>query len=418
MNKYKALICVTLILALIGVCFAFSTLATSGSWADYAESDAWYKNYTDAPTYEISSAARLASLAKLVNAGNSFEGKIIDIKENIDLGDHYWVPIGNDANPFEGTVIGNLNTISGMHINALNGACAGLFGNVQGPGEVANLAVTGSINVSESGNIGGAVGLASNGAKITAVSTDVSTYGYYDEMVSFMRAFLPGAMKDNNHVKMGVMTGVLRVAKEGILSGLNNLGVYTVFDEKFSDAFGFTEAEVEEMARYYGREDKMPEIKSWYDGYDFGGCEVYNPWSVLYYFDNYCKPQPYWLDTSSNDIINELVETLPFDMVETLESLMKGESAVVPMTRELGPYQYIRDREDTLYALIVSTGYLKPVGDIVDGSCEVKLPNRELETVFNSDVLRKLRRNASGGRSLRAVENAFFRRSPVEFKDK
>ena len=150
-----------------------------------------------------------------------------------------------------------------------------------------------------------------------------SANGYYDEMVAFMREFLPGAMKDNDHVEMGVMTGVLRVAKEGILSGLNNLKVYTVFDEPFSEHFGFTEAEVEEIARYYGREDKMPEIKSWYDGYDFGGREMYNPWSVLYYFDAKCKPRPYWLDTSSNDLINELVETLPFDMVETLESLLK-----------------------------------------------------------------------------------------------
>ena len=244
-----------------------------------------------------------------------------------------------------------------------------------------------------------------------------STYGYYDEMVSFMRAFLPGAMKDNNHVRMGVMTGVLRVAKEGILSGLNNLRVHTVFDEKFSDAFGFTEAEVEEIARYYGCEDKIPEIKSWYDGYDFGGREMYNPWSVLYYFDNNCKPQAYWLDTSSNDLINELVEKLPFDMVDTLESLLKGEGVIVPMTAELGPYQYIRDQADTLYALLVSTGYLKPVGDMVNGRCEVKLPNRELETVFKADVLRKLRRSASGGRALSLVENAFFRRSAVEFKE-
>ena len=173
MKKYKALICVTLILALLGVGFAVSTLATSGSWADYAESDAWYQNYSDAPTYDINSAARLASLAKLVNSGISFEGRVIEISENIDLGAHYWVAVGNEENPFKGTVVGNLKTISGMHINTLNGTCAGLFGYVQGPGEIANLTVTGSISIVQSGNIGGAVGIASDDAKITAIQTDV-----------------------------------------------------------------------------------------------------------------------------------------------------------------------------------------------------------------------------------------------------
>ena len=244
-----------------------------------------------------------------------------------------------------------------------------------------------------------------------------STYGYYEEMVAFMRAFLPGAMKDNNHVEMGVMTGVLRVAKEGILSGLNNLKVYTVFDEPFSEYFGFTESEVEEMARYYGREDKMPEIKAWYDGYDFGGHEIYNPWSVLYYFDAKCVAKPYWLDTSSNDLINELVEKLPFDMVETLESLMKGETAVVPMTEELGPYQYIRERPETLYALLVSTGYLKPVGEFTFGNCEVAIPNYEIEHVFRADVLSKFRKDSGQSRALRAVEIAFFKRDPDAFRE-
>ncbi|MBQ6141694.1 MAG: AAA family ATPase [Kiritimatiellae bacterium] len=248
-----------------------------------------------------------------------------------------------------------------------------------------------------------------------------SANGYYDEMVAFMREFLPGAMKDNNHVEMGVMTGVLRVAKEGILSGLNNLRVYTVFEEEFSEHFGFTGAEVEEMARYYGREDKIAEVKSWYDGYDFGGREMYNPWSVLYYFDAKCKPQPYWLDTSSNDLINELVEKLPFDMVETLESLLKkgmgADNPVVPMATELGPYKSIRERPETLYALLVSTGYLKPMGGIVGGNCEVAIPNREVEQVFKADILSKLRKDSGQSRALRAVEVAFFRRDPNAFKE-
>ena len=243
-----------------------------------------------------------------------------------------------------------------------------------------------------------------------------STNGYYDEMVAFMREFLPGAMKDNNHVEMGVMTGVLRVAKEGILSGLNNLEVYTVFDKPFSEHFGFTEAEVVEMVRYYGREDKMPEVKSWYDGYDFGGREMYNPWSVSYYFKADCNPQPYWLDTSSNDLISELVEKLPFDMADTLKALLDGKAARVPMTRELGPYQFIRDTPQTLYALLVSTGYLKPVGGIVSERCMVKIPNHELEYVFTRDILYRLRKLSGSSEPENGLENALLDRDVGAFR--
>ena len=246
--------------------------------------------------------------------------------------------------------------------------------------------------------------------------TTASANGYYEEMVAFMRAFLPGALKDNIHVKMGVMTGVLRVAKEGMLSGLNNLNVFTVFDEPFSEYFGFTEDEVEEMARYYGREDKLPEIRSWYDGYVFGGREVYNPWSVLYYFNAGCVAKPYWLDTSSNDIIAELVETLPFDMAKTLELLMKDKSAIVPMTSELGPYQYIRDTPQTLYALLVSAGYLKPKGDIVNERCAVEIPNREVRHVFLKDILYKLRRASRSSEAENELENTFLTRDIDAFR--
>ena len=184
--------------------------------------------------------------------------------------------------------------------------------------------------------------------------TTASTYGFYDEMCSFMRVFLSGALKDNRHCHIGIMTGVLRVAKEGILSGLNNPAVWTVFEESFSQYFGFTEEEVEAMAKYYGAEDKLPEIKAWYDGYDFGGTEIYNPWSVLQYFSHNCKPDAYWLDTSSNDLITEIVRDLPHDMAKTLEALLRDETPRVAMVKELGPYKSVRERKDSLYALLVS----------------------------------------------------------------
>ncbi len=247
--------------------------------------------------------------------------------------------------------------------------------------------------------------------------TTASANGYYEEMVSFMRAFLPGALKDNVHVKMGVMTGVLRVAKEGMLSGLNNLKVFTVFDAPFSEYFGFTEDEVEEMARYYGREDKLPEIRSWYDGYVFGGREVYNPWSVLYYFDAGCVAKPYWLDTSSNDIIAELVETLPFDIAEKLLSLLKGEKPVVPMTSELGPYQEIRKKKTTIYALLVSAGYLKPASDISAGMSRVAIPNKEVMQVYLTDICEKITTQSGDAESLMDVRTAFFSRDPNAFRE-
>ena len=220
--------------------------------------------------------------------------------------------------------------------------------------------------------------------------TSASTHGYYDEMCTFMRVFLSGALKDNKHCHIGIMTGVLRVAKEGILSGLNNPEVWTVFEQKYSQYFGFTEEEVAEMARYYGAEDKMPEIKSWYDGYDFGGTEIYNPWSVLRYFQCNCKPDAYWLDTSSNDLITAIVRDLPHDMVRTLEALLRDETPRVQMAKELGPYKDVMANKSSLYALLVSAGYLKIASPIEEGMCKVALPNHELSLVFVNDIKAKI----------------------------
>ncbi len=227
--------------------------------------------------------------------------------------------------------------------------------------------------------------------------TTASTNGYYDEMCNFMRIFLSGALKDNRHCHIGIMTGVLRVAKEGILSGLNNPEVWTVFEPEYSQYFGFTEDEVAEMARYYGAEDKLPEIKAWYDGYDFGGTEIYNSWSVLRYFQCKCKPDAYWLDTSSNDLISELVRDLPHDMVKTLETLLRDETPRVQMAKELGPYKDILARKSTLYALLVSAGYLKVASPLEEGMCEVAIPNHELSLVFVNDIKAKINSALSVG---------------------
>ena len=248
--------------------------------------------------------------------------------------------------------------------------------------------------------------------------SSASTFGYYDQMCSFMRVFLSGALKDNAHVEMGLMTGVLRVAKEGILSGLNNLKVYTVFDAVFSDAFGFTEEEVRGMAEYYGVPEKMDEIRAWYDGYDFAGTEIYNPWSVLCYFSSDCRPGPYWLDTSSNDLITEIVRELPHNIEKTLRALLSDDLAenapVVPMASELGPYADVKKRRDTLYALLVSAGYLKVASPLENGYCRVRIPNRELEQVFVRDIQNKINEGMELGAD--EIAEALISRDPSAFR--
>jgi len=248
-----------------------------------------------------------------------------------------------------------------------------------------------------------------------------STNGYLRQMTAFMRQFLSGALKDNEHVRMGIMTGVLRVAKEGILSGLNNLKVWTVFSRRYVEYFGFTASEVEALASFYGVKARMQEIKDWYDGYDFGGREIYNPWSVLCYFDNDCDAKPYWLDTSSNDIIAEIVRDLPHDTAATLEALLRDGRSLVPMTQELGPYAQIRDRPETLYALLVSSGYLKVVPpadgeELPEAFAWVTIPNREIAKVFVSDIVNRTRCYTGRGEA-DAVAQAVIRRDPAAFRD-
>ena len=151
------------------------------------------------------------------------------------------------------------------------------------------------------------------------------------------------------------------------------------------------------MAKYYGAEDKLPEIKAWYDGYDFAGREIYNPWSVLQYFRNNCKPDAYWLDTSSNDLITEIVRDLPHDMAKTLEALLRDETCWVPMAKDLGPYLDIVKNKSSLYALLVSSGYLKVCSPIEKGVCAVAIPNHEIAQVFVGDIRDKINRHLAVG---------------------
>ena len=224
-----------------------------------------------------------------------------------------------------------------------------------------------------------------------------ATHGFGEEALQFFRNFLSGAMKDGEHCRLGVITGILRVAKEGVLSGLNNPKVYSVFDDAFSDCFGFTEEEVRGMLATFGHPEKIDEAKDWYDGYRFGGCEIYNPWSLLNYVDDGFTPKPYWLSTSSNDLVGDVLSRLSPEMRNTVANLFEKKEGEATLSPDLGPYGLIQDNEEILWSLLVHTGYLKVTsGPDSNGTATIAFPNRELRRVFRDDILARMKRQPSG----------------------
>ena len=138
-----------------------------------------------------------------------------------------------------------------------------------------------------------------------------------------MRNFFSGGLKDNPHLAFGFLTGILRVAKESIFSGMNNLKTYSILDDGYSSYFGFTEKEVKDMLRYYGKDDKYNELSEWYDGYRFGNTEIFNPWSVINYISKGCLPQAYWVNTGKNEILDDVLRVATDDITERLYDLCK-----------------------------------------------------------------------------------------------
>ncbi len=214
--------------------------------------------------------------------------------------------------------------------------------------------------------------------------------GYYDEVVSFMRNLFSAVLKDNNALEFGILTGILRLAKESLFSGLNNLVVNTILDEKYSQYFGFTSQDVEEMANYYGKADKFDEVRSWYDGYLFGHLEIYNPWSVISYFNNGCSPKAFWSRTSSNDMILDIVRSGVPEMQGALLNLLQGTPVQALVDTDV-IYPEIKSSEDAIYSFLLMTGYLK-VKDVVDyvgdvPLCNLLIPNKEIRSVFKKDII-------------------------------
>lgn len=217
--------------------------------------------------------------------------------------------------------------------------------------------------------------------------------GYYDQVILFMRNLFSGGFKDNKHLSYGFLTGILRVAKESIFSGLNNLTINSVLDHKYSPYFGFTPEEIREMAEYYGVSDKYEELCAWYDGYRFGKTDIFNPWSVINYFNNGCEPRAFWQSTGSNEIIGEIIAQADQEIYEKLTSLVNGETFTTYIDTDV-IYPQIKNNPSTIYSFLLVAGYLKVLkttpsfnGDFM---CEVALPNREISYVYHKEILQKL----------------------------
>lgn len=243
--------------------------------------------------------------------------------------------------------------------------------------------------------------------------------GFYDQVILFMRNLFSGGLKDNRHLSYGFLTGILRVAKESIFSGLNNLVIYSILDSKYSQYFGFTSDEVREMARYFGAEDKFQEICEWYDGYRFGETEIFNPWSVLNYFGNNCKPRAFWQATGSNDIIGELLTHASEDVYDRLHSLMQGNSFLTYVDTGV-IYPQILNDPSSVYSFLLVAGYLKAIKSDAsfsgDYMCEVALPNKEIAFVYNKEILQKMEQIIPRATAV-SIQEAIYSNNTAALKD-
>lgn len=245
------------------------------------------------------------------------------------------------------------------------------------------------------------------------------TNGFYDDVIAFMRNLLSGCFKDNKSLAFGFLTGILRVAKESIFSGLNNLTINSVLDNKYSEYFGFTANEVKEMAAYYSAPDKFDEVCEWYDGYRFGKTDIFNPWSVINYFSNDCEPRAFWLSTGSNDIIGEIIKEADTEIYERLSSLVNGGSFTTYIDTSV-IYPQIKNNPSSIYSFLLMAGYLKVVKSSVsisgDFMCEVALPNKEISLVYRKEILQKLEKLIPQATAI-AVEEAIFSGNGEKLRD-
>ncbi|EGQ77496.1 hypothetical protein HMPREF9094_2501, partial [Fusobacterium animalis ATCC 51191] len=212
-------------------------------------------------------------------------------------------------------------------------------------------------------------------------------YDYYDDALPFFKVFYGEALKTNPYLKMGIMTGIIRVIKAGIFSDLNNLSVYSILNDFYSDFFGFTQDEVKKALKDFNIEYELPDVKAWYDGYKFGNSDVYNPWSILKFLQ-FKKLIPYWIDTSDNYLINKISKNASSDTMEALQALFSSESVEenINGNSDLS----ILFGEEEIWELLLFSGYLtidKKIGEDYENVYTLRLPNREVKEFFKQKFI-------------------------------
>ncbi len=219
--------------------------------------------------------------------------------------------------------------------------------------------------------------------------------GFYERMVALIRSLFESALKTNDNLEFAVVTGCLRISKESIFTGLNNLNVVSITNKTFAEHFGFTQEEVEQMLRDYGLEENLETVRQWYDGYQFGETEVYNPWSVINYVNSCYNnkkefAKPYWSNTSSNSIVRNLVEHADISVKQEIEALIEGGTIEKPIHEDI-TYDDMDSTEDNLWNFLFFTGYLKKISERQEGETiymEMAIPNSEVRYVYKNAVLR------------------------------
>ena len=212
-------------------------------------------------------------------------------------------------------------------------------------------------------------------------------HGYYDEAIVFFQVFYGEALKTNPYLRMGIMTGIIRVIKAGIFSDLNNLKVYSILEKEYSDFYGFTQEEVEKALKNFNIEYELPEVKAWYDGYRFGNSEVYNPWSILNFIQSE-ELRAYWIETSGNFLINDILKNVSTETIEILENLFNGINIEenINGNSDLS----VLMREDEIWELLLFSGYLtidEKIGESYEDIYTLRLPNREVKEFFRKKFI-------------------------------
>ncbi len=220
--------------------------------------------------------------------------------------------------------------------------------------------------------------------------------GFYDQMISLIRSVFESALKTNPYLEFAVITGCLRISKESIFTGLNNLKIVSITSAAYAEYFGFTQSEIDEILQYYQQGADRETVRQWYDGYLFGNQAVYNPWSVINYVNDHVTdpqmlPTPYWSNTSSNSIVRRLVERADLSVKQEIESLIEGNTITKPIHEDI-TYDEIESTQDNLWNFLYFTGYLKKISEYQHENDEIRyvklgLPNREVRYIYKRTIL-------------------------------